>query len=181
MAKLTDEQQQTLTKWVEEGATLNDVQTRLKEEFSIVLTYFETRLLVMELGLVIKDKKRDSSDDSAATSSAQADQDAADDFDSYDATTANQSYDQESALKDEDQTTISEDDAGIGGNISVSLDTLAIPGTMVSGKVTFSDGTNGAWYLDQFGRLGLRDVPVGYQPPESDIPVFQRELQKLLR
>lgn len=179
MVKLTDEQRQVLTKWVEDGATLNDIQTRLKEELSIVLTYFDTRLLVMELGLTIKDKKRDPSEETPAPAPA-AGQQATDDSDSYDSSSADP-YAKDSGTDDIDDTTFPGSDAGNGGHVSVSLDSLAIPGTMVSGKVTFSDGTSGAWYLDQFGRLGLSDVPPGYQPPESDIPVFQQELQKILR
>jgi hypothetical protein len=67
------------------------------------------------------------------------------------------------------------------GNVTLTIDQLAIPGTMVSGKATFSDGKTAGWYLDQFGRLGLRAPEPGYQPPAADIPVFQRELQRLLQ
>jgi hypothetical protein len=68
-----------------------------------------------------------------------------------------------------------------GGNVTLSIDEITIPGTMVSGKATFSDGKTAGWSLDQFGRLGLRAPEADYQPPPQDIPVFQRELQRLLQ
>jgi hypothetical protein len=68
-----------------------------------------------------------------------------------------------------------------GGNVTVTMDQLAIPGTMVSGKVTFSDGETASWYLDQGGRLGLADAPPGYRPSEMDVMQFQSELQRLMR
>lgn len=169
MAKLTTDQQQAVSQWVAEGASLNDVQTRLKEDFSINLTYFDTRLLVMEMGLTIQDKNRPTTPEPAETP-AEEPQPAL----SNDTTPLDDNHD-EAPLPD-----LPDEPIG-NSNISVSLDTLAIPGTMVSGKATFSDGITASWYLDQFGRLGLRDAPQNYEPPAKDIPAFQRELQKLLR
>jgi hypothetical protein len=69
------------------------------------------------------------------------------------------------------------------GKVSVTVDQLMRPGSMVSGKVTFSDGQKADWYLDQQGRLGLAPAVQGYRPPQSDIAEFQvaldRELQKM--
>ncbi len=73
--------------------------------------------------------------------------------------------------------------APVGGNVTLTVDSIARPGTMVSGSVTFSDGKNAAWYLDQTGRLGLVPEVQGYRPPEGDVEKFQasldRELAKL--
>jgi hypothetical protein len=66
------------------------------------------------------------------------------------------------------------------GNVKVNVDTIAQPGAVVSGSVTFSDGNTAAWYLDQFGRLGLAPKKQGYKPPASDLQVFQTELQNEL-
>ena len=70
-----------------------------------------------------------------------------------------------------------------GGGVTLTVDTLARPGTMVSGSVTFSDGKNAAWYLDQTGRMGVVPEEQGYRPPEGDVEKFQasldRELAKL--
>ena len=67
------------------------------------------------------------------------------------------------------------------GNISVTVDSLTQPGSVVSGKVTFSDGVKADWYLDQMGRLGLDPSQEGHQPSQDDIAVFQVELQNVLR
>ncbi|NDB76762.1 MAG: hypothetical protein EB141_14170, partial [Verrucomicrobia bacterium] len=62
-------------------------------------------------------------------------------------------------------------------------DKLARPGTVVSGKVTFSDGQKADWYLDEMGRPGLVPAQKGYRPTQTDIMEFQDllqvELQKL--
>jgi hypothetical protein len=69
------------------------------------------------------------------------------------------------------------------GKVALTVDTLARAGTIVSGKVTFSDGKSAAWYLDQMGRLGVSPDEQGYRPPAGDVEEFQmqldRELQKL--
>ena len=69
------------------------------------------------------------------------------------------------------------------GKVSVTVDQLARPGAMVSGKVKFSDGKTAEWILDQAGRLGLVPGEKGYKPPAADLQEFQvalqQELQKL--
>jgi hypothetical protein len=59
----------------------------------------------------------------------------------------------------------------------VTVDQLARPGAMVSGKVTFSDGQKADWYLDQAGRLGVVPVVQGYKPSAADVQQFQLALQ----
>jgi hypothetical protein len=67
--------------------------------------------------------------------------------------------------------------------VSVSVDQLARPGALVSGKVKFSDGKSAEWVLDQTGRLGVVPAEKGYKPPTADLQEFQvalqAELQKL--
>jgi hypothetical protein len=67
--------------------------------------------------------------------------------------------------------------ANPAGRVSVTVDQLARPGTMVSGKVTFSDGQNADWYLDQTGRLGVMPAVQGYKPAPEDVQAFQLALQ----
>jgi hypothetical protein len=57
--------------------------------------------------------------------------------------------------------------------VSVTTDTLARPGAMVSGKVTFSDGQVADWYVDEQGRPGLVPATPGYRPSPEDIQRFQ--------
>ncbi|HWI55847.1 MAG TPA: hypothetical protein VNZ22_01375 [Bacillota bacterium] len=67
--------------------------------------------------------------------------------------------------------------AALPGEVSVSVDQLARPGAVVSGKVTFSDGQRAEWYLDQAGRLGLAPQQPGYRPPPGDVQQFQAALE----
>jgi len=66
------------------------------------------------------------------------------------------------------------------GTVSVTMDNLALPGAMVSGKVTFSDGESAIWMLDQMGRMGLDSDTPGYRPSPEDITEFQTQLRALI-
>jgi hypothetical protein len=70
--------------------------------------------------------------------------------------------------------------AGLGG-VHVTMDHIALPGAMVSGKVTFTDGETGVWVLDQTGRPGLDLDTEGYRPTQEDILEFQTQLRELIR
>ena len=158
--QLTDEQKQKVTAWIGDGMKLSDIQNRLAEEFDVRLTYMDVRLLVDDLKVMPKDppeppKPEVVPEEPAAPAPAEA-----------------------SPLAPSDETA-----APAGAKVSLSVDTLARPGTIVSGKVTFSDGKSAAWYLDQMGRLGVSPEEQGYRPPAGDVEDFQtqldRELQKL--
>jgi hypothetical protein len=155
-APITPEVKQQVARWIEEGLTLSQIQDRLATEFGVRLKYMEARLLVDDLKLMPKEKERPV-EPKAATEVPDANADSGDDSDLAGAT-------------------------GAGGGVKVSVDTLARPGAIVSGSVTFSDGKSAKWYLDQTGRLGLAGDP-GYRPPTADLQEFQskldRELQKL--
>jgi hypothetical protein len=70
-------------------------------------------------------------------------------------------------------------DSGAGG-VSVSLDRITQPGSVVSGSVTFSDGKTSTWALDQMGRLLLKAAQEGYKPSREDLESFQLELSRQL-
>jgi hypothetical protein len=67
------------------------------------------------------------------------------------------------------------------GTVNVTLDTLTLPGALVSGKVTFSDGETAIWMLDQTGRPGLDPDTPGYRPSQEDVMEFQIQLRALLQ
>lgn len=64
--------------------------------------------------------------------------------------------------------------------VTVSIDAITRPGSLVSGQVTFSDGNKGTWHLDQSGRIALSPAEYGYKPSPEDIQEFQTTLQKEL-
>jgi len=67
------------------------------------------------------------------------------------------------------------------GEVTVTMDTLTLPGALVSGKVTFSDGETAIWMLDQTGRPGLDPDTPGYRPSQEDIMEFQIQLRSLIQ
>lgn len=164
MANLSSEQLASVSRWAEDGATLNEVQQRLKAEFGITLTYMEARLLMIDVGVKLKDKPREPDPaEKPAPAPAPAESPA----------NADEGEDMDYA---DDEVT-----APMGtGQVSVTVDELFIPGALVSGKATFSDGKTLSWYVDQMGRLGMKAPEPGYKPPPADVPAFQKELDRVL-
>ena len=67
------------------------------------------------------------------------------------------------------------------GSVNATIDNITLPGAMVSGKVTFSDGETAIWMIDQTGRPGLDPDTPGYRPSEEDLMEFQTQLKSLLQ
>ena len=164
--KLTEEQLKSVAAWFAAGSSLDEIQKRLVAEFDVHLTYFDWRMLVAELP---QPKESDIVDESSESSSSSDTSEACDSSTSSQSSTSSDPGD---ACQDEPQS----------ANVTVTVDALMIPGTMASGDVTFSDGVNGKWYLDQMGRLGLGgDLPQGYRPSPADAALFQSRLMEALR
>jgi len=162
MSQLSPEQLAQVEIWAADGANLNQVQDRLRTEFGITLTYLDARLLMLDVGVRIKDKPREvvkaPEPEPEATPALPAEDE-----------TWNENFD--------DVTT----ESPAVCQIKMSADQIAIPGALISGKVVFSDGQSASWFLDQMGRLGLNGAPQGYQPPAEDVPQFQQQLDLLLQ
>ena len=118
---------------------MSDLQRRLKEEYAIGITYMDTRMLVLDLGITLQETVKPAEPVPAAAPLVPT------------------------------------------GEVSVTMDHLALPGALVSGKVTFSDGETGIWMLDQTGRPGLDPDTAGYRPTQEDIIEFQRQLRTLIQ
>lgn len=67
------------------------------------------------------------------------------------------------------------------GKVTVTMDHITLPGAMVSGKVTFSDGESAIWMLDTNGRPGLDPDTAGYRPSQEDIMAFQTQLRAIIQ
>jgi len=162
---LNDTQKQQVSKWIAEGAKLSDIQKRIGAEFGLSVTYMEVRLLVDDLKLVPHDPappptppKTEPPPSPAAASPTSSGKD-------------------EPAALPPMPPGGAGFPSGPGGKVSLSVDALAKPGTLVSGSVTFSDGQTAAWYLDQMGRLGLAAKQQGYRPSAADVQEFQQGLE----
>lgn len=57
---LSQEHKELVSRWIGDGASLSDVQKRLKEECAVSLTYMEVRFLVDDLKLHLKEQPRPS-------------------------------------------------------------------------------------------------------------------------
>jgi hypothetical protein len=145
---LTEEQRQRVTAWILEGAKLSEIQNRLMSEFGVKMTYMEVRFLVDDLKLTPKDPEP-----------------------------PKVVAPPETKITAEKKSPLKMESVPVPGGVSVSVDQIAKPGTVVSGKVTFSDGQNADWYLDQTGRLGVVPAQQGYKPSAADVQEFQTALQ----
>jgi hypothetical protein len=161
MSSLTPDQRQQLATWAADGSNLNQIQDRLRTEFGVTLTYMETRLLVLELGVKLQDKPREKppEEEKKPEGSPPA---ATGDF-------------QDTEYEEPEPVT-----EAPAGALSVSVDEIPPAGAIISGKATFSDGNTVMWFMDQMGRFGMRGPAPGYQPPAADIPAFQSELDRIL-
>ena len=73
-------------------------------------------------------------------------------------------------------------DESANGGVVLDVDALMLPGALVSGSVTFSDGVSLKWQLSVEGQLGLipGDDPA-YRPNPEDVQSFQMQLEEVLR
>lgn len=152
---LDEAQRKKVAAWITEGLKLSEIQSRLSTEFNLRLTYMDVRFLVDDLKLTPKDPEPPKTPASALTAPAPP------------------------ASPVRGPAPGKPEPAGKpkAAGVSVVVDTLARPGAVVSGKVTFSDGNTADWHLDQTGRLGLAPQQAGYRPPAGDVQQFQAQLE----
>jgi len=182
--KLSPEQKEAVSSWVAAGDNLSLVQKKLAEQFKVSMTYMDVRFLVDDLGLELKNAapKADVSD----LSKAQAAKPAAavggvPPPRSPDEAADESTDDLPGDLPPEDLPPGAPGDVPAPGGVSLEVDRIMRPGTVVSGSVTFSDGVSGKWALDQMGRLMLETPQKGYKPSPADVQAFQQELQAQLQ
>lgn len=194
---LSPEQKQAVASWVAAGDNLSVVQKKLAEQFKLSMTYRDVRFLVDDLGLELKNAapKTDVTDvtkaqvppaAAAAPSPRSAPAEKKGFVDKLKEKVglgggeepADDLPPEEAYPEDEG---IPADAPAGGGSLSLEVDRIMRPGTVVSGTVTFSDGVSGKWGLDQYGRLMLDTGQKGYQPSAADVQAFQRELQMQLQ
>ncbi len=152
---LTEKQIAMIKTWVDDGARLPDIQQKMESDLGQRLTYMDTRFLVIDLGLELKTEEPDVVDEAEETNTDEVSR---------------------NELTEDDIEVLPHD--ATSANVNVTVDEIARPGVMASGRVTFSDGQGGMWYVDEMGRLGVDPDTEGYSPSESDILAFQKELQR---
>ena len=194
---LTEEQKADVAKWFAAGASLDEIQKRMKTEFGVHMTYLDLRLMVADLPQPVETEP--AAPDGPAHDGLAHDGPAREvpapprrgtsSSGTPDSSTPDSSGTSSSGPASDDGTSAAPkrydldapDGTPPASDLTVEVDALTIPGTFASGAVTFSDGTKAKWYLDQLGRLGLDDVPPGYRPSPGDAALFQSRLVEALR
>lgn len=163
---ITDEQKNKITEWVRQGEDLSHIQSLLKDELNINITYVETRFLLADLGLEPGDETEEEQEVTAEVEES-----------SSPAEEPSSPVDEADKPADDIPPPVDQEIDG-GGNVTVTVDGLMKPGAVISGKVTFSDGEAASWLIDQMGQLRLDPETENYRPSAEDIQKFQMELQK---
>ena len=153
--EISDAQKATVTKWIKEGRSLADMQRLLRENFEISMTYMDVRFLVddLDIELAVEEPEPPELSDFKAEEDATAES-------------------AEAELVEE----------GVDGAVTVDVDAIVRPGSLVSGTVLFSDGVSLGWQLSAAGQLGL--IPgedPEYRPSPEDVQSFQSQLEEVLR
>lgn len=153
--ELSDAQKVAVTQWIQEGRSLADVQRSLREDFEISITYMDVRFLVDDLDIAVVEA----------------------------APEAPESPEVEAGEGATTEPVVAElvDDGG-NGAVTVDVDPIPRPGSLVNGTVVFSDGVSLGWQLSAAGQLGLipGDDPE-YRPNPEDVQSFQSQLEEVLR
>src|SRR5262245_54980222 len=157
---LDEAQRKKVAEWIAQGLKLSEIQNRLSTELNLRLTYMDVRLLVDDLKLTPKDAERSKPAPNSPLAEVPPTKPAP--------VTPAKGARTETAP------------TAAPGGVSVTVDQIARPGAVVSGKVTFSDGNRADWYFDQSGRLGLVPQQSGYRPPAGDVQQFQAALDSQL-
>jgi hypothetical protein len=152
---LDEAQRKKITGWINDGLKLSEIQNRITAELGLKLTYMDVRLLVDDLKLTPKDPEPPKPIPALVAPAPPP------------------------GLPPGAQSGPAKPNA-VPGGVSISVDHLARPGAVVSGKVTFGDGNKAEWYIDQSGRLGLVPQLPGYRPPATELQQFQLMLESEL-
>ena len=164
--KLTQEQEGLIREWAAHGLSLGQIQENLKAE-GVLATYMEVRFLVDDLGVEIHEKPQPKTVPPIGASGPSTDE------------TSSPPTRQAQGLAAEGLRP-ENNEANETNGVTVSIDAVVRPGTVVSGEVNFTDGTKAGWALDQYGRLGLMNAPEGYQPSVTDLEDFQKQLRAMI-
>ena len=173
--ELTDTQREAIAGWFAAGASLDEIQKRIKAEFGVHMTYLDVRLLVAELPQPEETEAGGREDKTNKTPKTPRTEPLG-----MDSGTEEPLGVDDGSGEPIDEAQDSNEAQAVSAP-TVTIDALMLPGTIASGDVTFSDGKTGKWYLDQMGRLGLGNLPEGYRPSPTDAALFQQQLMGLLQ
>jgi|TARA_B100001093_G_scaffold516564_1_gene595671 hypothetical protein len=169
--QLSAEQIEKVSGWVAAGESIANIQNLLKDKCGLPMTYMDVRFLVDDLGVNYQDSSELAElEKEAAERKAAAAQDEHSNDPSVSAGGKNPAQDESAP-----------ESAPSAGSVSIEVDAVIRPGSLVSGTVLFSDGVQLGWQLSSTGQLGL--IPgdnTEYRPSNEDLQSFQTQLQGVL-
>src|SRR5208282_4246532 len=152
-----DERKQLINELLAKGLTLSQIQDHLHKEKNDPITYMDLRLLLSEMpDAKLPEKEAPKTVLPAASPGAKA------------------------APKDLASPPEAKEPA-VGGRLSISIDQMPAPGSMLSGYARFSSGAKAHWFLDEMGRLGLEPELGTGKPTQADMQEFSTELRRMLQ
>lgn len=183
---LSPEQSSAVSSWIAAGDSLSAVQRKLREQFSLSLTFMEVRFLVDDLNLEVKDPapKVNASDVTQAAPAPSPRREAP----PAAAGAGPAELADEPALEEEgaapygagtpEDAPTADAPPGDGDGVTVDVDKVTLhPGALASGSVTFSDGVTAKWIIDNYGRPGFTEISQpGYRPKPADAQAFMQQL-----
>lgn len=172
--QLTEQQKQNVREWVASGLSLSDVQKNLKSECGITMTFMDVRLLVLDLGAAVKDKPEPKAPAPVPPMPEHV-------IEEEDARPEDERGAELDAPEPPTEPMPQDGEEETASSVSMTMDSLVVPGAMVSGNVTFSDGTKARWLIDQYGRFGIDPETQGYRPSPADLQAFQLQLRSELQ
>jgi hypothetical protein len=152
-----DERKQIVKDLLGKGQSLSQIQDFLRKEKNDSITYMELRLLLSEMpDTKLPDKERPKTVVPAASAPAAA------------------------PASPVTGPAPAATPAG-GGKLSISVDQMPAPGSMLSGYARFASGAKAHWFLDEMGRLGLDPELGSGKPTQADMTEFSTELRRMLQ
>jgi len=181
---LSGDQKNTIRTWIAAGESLPDMQNLMRDHFDFRLTFMDARILVAEIeeemGPVEVPSTGPSLDpepvEEAPLGSGQ-------DHKADELALTRPEFLLEPAPGP--AATSEAQDASLEEPalppVQVTINSVAVPGAVSSGHVSFSDGETARWHLDHVGQLRMDPTTPGYQPSRSELTAFQAELQRVAR
>ena len=148
-----EERKEIIQKLLTDGRTLSEILDYLHREKGDSITYMEMRLLLSEMPNAKLPEKEVPKPAAAAAPSAI-----------------------EPATAKADASS-----SPAGGKLSISVDQMPQPGSMLSGYARFSSGAKAHWVLDEMGRLGVEPELASGKPTQQDMKEFSTELRRMLQ
>ena len=173
---LSEEQQAAIRQWAADGAGLDEIHTRIRDEFELRLTFMDARFLVADLEIEFEEDEPEPEPEPEPTPEPEPEPAAV--------PPAEEAVPEHTIPAEEVEDLLNEAGAGEAPpmpNVSVVISDIAAPGTVASGTVDFGNGETGVWTIDEMGRLGLNPTNAEFQPSEIEVMAFQTELQRVVQ